>query len=326
MPVETHLWEIEERELKKTETTSLDQEELLQEWLRDEIEIIDADLLVIGEEVTTDLGDRLDLLAINPAGHIVVIELKRDRTPRNVVAQVLGYTAWASGLTYDEIDEITRDYLERDLADAFDEAFGEDLPERINEEQRMIVVAAGLDAHVERSLRYLSEEWGVDINAVFFRCFKGTDGAEYLVRSWLEEPSEVERRKKQSGRETAPTIAELREMAEANGAADQWDLMLQYADRWGLSPHRAPSKLSLHGSFPNGRNLKVFGLYPKQGKEGKLCVEFPPERMTEFFGVSEETLSASLPERHVQGRTRYLMSSSDIRQLAEALLDDESEA
>ena len=326
MPVETRMWEIEERELRETKTTSLDAEELLQEWLHGDIEIIDADLLVIGEEVTTDLGDRLDRVAIDPAGQLVVIELKQDRTPRDVVAQVLGYTAWVSDLTYDEIEEITRDYLDRELADAFEEAFGEELPETINDDQRMIVVAASLDAHVERSLRYLSEKWGVDINAVFFRCFKGPEGDEYLVRSWLEEPSEVERRKMKSGRSPGSTIEELREMAAERGAEEEFDLAVDCASGLGLRPWRHARKLNFYGEFPDGSKLKVLGICAGWGTEpGRLFMDMRIDRLSRFFGMSEDELEEILPNRHDRHSWARLMSSEDIKRFAEAVADREAQ-
>jgi len=37
------------------------------------------------------LGGRIDLLAIAPDGALVIIEIKRGRTPREVVAQALDY-------------------------------------------------------------------------------------------------------------------------------------------------------------------------------------------------------------------------------------------
>ncbi len=324
MPVETRMWEIDGPDLKPTSTASLDTEDVLQEWLQEDIGIIDDDLLVVGKEVTTDLGDRLDLLAIDPAGQLVVIELKKDQTPRDVVAQVLGYTAWVSNLSYEQLENITRDYLDCSLADAFEERFDDELPDLINEAQRMIVVAAGLDAHVERSLRYLSEEWGVDINAVFFRCFESQDGRQWLVRSWLEEPAEVERRTRTSRGWTASTMDELREMAERNGAEGVWDLMLTQAEKWGLSPHRASVKLSLHGRLPDGGHKKVIGLYPKHSRDGRLCVEMPPNRVTKYFEVSEDKLREILPKPYDERLNRYMLSADDIASLVAAVAVSEA--
>lgn len=60
--------------------------------------IISDQWMIIGhQENTLDKG-RIDLLAIAPDASLILIELKRDRTPREVVAQALDY---ASGwMTY----------------------------------------------------------------------------------------------------------------------------------------------------------------------------------------------------------------------------------
>lgn len=323
MPVETRLWEIDGGRLNPTEASSLDAEELLQGWLQEDIGIIDSALLVIGKEVTTDLGDRLDLLAIDSVGQLVVVELKKSQTPRDVVAQVLGYTAWVSDLSYEEINAITRDYLDRELEDAFEETFGESLPELINETQRMIVVASGLDAHVERSLRYLSEKWGVDINAVFFSCLEGSDGRQYLVRSWLEEPSEVERRKTKSGRATASTLDQLREMAAERGAEEEFDLAVDLANRCELTFWRHLRKLNFYGDFPNGRKLKVFGVCPDWMTESRrLCMDMHVDRIAQFFDISEDDLESVLPPPHEKCSWARLMSAEDIERFAELVANE----
>ena len=51
-------------------------------------------------------------------------------------------------------------------------------------------MAAGLDQATERVVQYLAEEYGVRINAVFFRVFRDGD-REYLSRAWFRDPAEV---------------------------------------------------------------------------------------------------------------------------------------
>jgi hypothetical protein len=53
-----------------------------------------------------------------------------------------------------------------------------------------VVVAASLDPSTERVVRYLADEYGVRINAVFFRVFRDGD-REYLSRAWFRDPAEV---------------------------------------------------------------------------------------------------------------------------------------
>jgi hypothetical protein len=123
---------------------------------------------------------------------LVVVELKRDRTPRDVVAQVLDYASWVENLSYDDIAGI---YSEnnggKELEQAFAEAFEDNPPDELNQNHELIVVASELDPSTERIINYLSDNYGVPVNAVFFRYFRDGD-SEFLTRSWLIDPLEVE--------------------------------------------------------------------------------------------------------------------------------------
>ena len=87
----------------------------------------DGPLLIVGRQVPTGLGRSIDLLGIDREGHVVVVELKRDRTPRDVVAQALEYAAFAARLDVDELesifDEYPRDSPELNLAFSHREYF-----------------------------------------------------------------------------------------------------------------------------------------------------------------------------------------------------------
>ena len=64
----------------------------------------DGRVLIIGRQVRTDLGGVIDLLGVDRQGNVVVVELKRDRTPRDVVAQALEYAAFAARLDVDALE------------------------------------------------------------------------------------------------------------------------------------------------------------------------------------------------------------------------------
>lgn len=62
--------------------------------------------MLIGRQEDTGFGGRTDLLAIASDGSLVLIELKRDRTPREVVAQSLDDGGWVNDLRSEEIAAI----------------------------------------------------------------------------------------------------------------------------------------------------------------------------------------------------------------------------
>jgi hypothetical protein len=76
------------------------------------------------------------------------------------------------------------------LEELFADRFGTSIPEAINQDHHLVVVASELDAGTERIVGYLSS-LGVPVNVVFFRHFID-DGRSYLVRSWLIAPNEAE--------------------------------------------------------------------------------------------------------------------------------------
>ena len=189
------LWRIEDDRPRPVTAAGIGEESRLESVIADDLGILGlGPLLLIGRQVVTDFKARIDLLAIDEEGTTYVIELKRGRTPREVVAQLLDYGAWARGLSAERLTRIfeTGPYAAgRTFQGAFDERFGGLPPDTINETHRLVVVASELDDSTQRIVEYLLDSYGVPINAVFFSYFR--DGqAEYLGRSWLKDPQAAE--------------------------------------------------------------------------------------------------------------------------------------
>jgi hypothetical protein len=123
----------------------------------------------------------IDLLCIDSSGSLVIVELKRDRTPREVTAQALNYASWVKDLDAEEIDAIATRHLKGStLRTAFQTKFSTELPEVINEHHAMRIVASEIDDSTERIIRYLAETYGVDINAVRFQFFRNSRSLQKL--------------------------------------------------------------------------------------------------------------------------------------------------
>lgn len=72
-------------------------------------------------------------------GELVIIELKRDKTPREVVAQALDYASWVEKLSYETIADLyTEKHGGQKLEAGYSETFGGSPPESINASHRMI--------------------------------------------------------------------------------------------------------------------------------------------------------------------------------------------
>lgn len=197
MPLEINVWRID-KGLNPVVFGPLDIESRLEKILDENIEIASPNWLVIGRQLRTDHGLFIDLLAIDRDANLVVIELKRDKTYRDIIAQLLDYGSWVRELKDDKIAGIYDEYQKRwhkdraliSIDDAFRKKFKITIPDEINSTHELVVVAASLDPSTERIVRYLSDEYGVRINAVFFRVFKD-ENREYLSRAWFRDPAEV---------------------------------------------------------------------------------------------------------------------------------------
>lgn len=87
----------------------------LQEWLVHQPDALGEELLIIQKEFDgfDETRERLDLLALDKGGNLVVIENKLDDSGRDVTWQALKYTAYVSGLSKLQIVEIYQQYLDR---------------------------------------------------------------------------------------------------------------------------------------------------------------------------------------------------------------------
>ena len=92
MTLEAKAWKIESGRVEQLERSRLDEEARLEDWLCTDISLLNDELLIIGRQVRVD-GGAIDLLAIDEEGNLVIVELKRDQTPRDVVAQTLDYAS-----------------------------------------------------------------------------------------------------------------------------------------------------------------------------------------------------------------------------------------
>lgn len=194
MPLEFGLWRVDDRPVRVA-TRTMPMESRLEELIEADPEILGRPLLLIGRQVQTDHGKYVDLLGMDSEGGLHVLELKRDRTPREVVAQVLDYGSWVQELANEQVREIyTRYARSRGLVEELDEAFalrfGGSPPEVLNSSHTLTVVASEIDAATERIVTYLASGYRVPVNVLFFRYFED-EGRSYLARTWLMDEAEA---------------------------------------------------------------------------------------------------------------------------------------
>ncbi len=186
----TSLYKIQDGQLHKARPTTLSQERFIEDWVAENPNLLGLDAIIIGRQVVTGQSNYIDLLGLDQNGGLIVIELKKNRTAREIVAQVLDYASWARTLSTPQVYEIAENFLSKRLATVFQEHFGERIPERLNGSHSLLIVAGELDPASRRIVEYLSEEHGVSINTAFFNVFE-SDGQEWLTTDFLLDQDEV---------------------------------------------------------------------------------------------------------------------------------------
>jgi len=146
----------------------------LQEWISDNPEILGEPLLIIQKEFDGffDTNERLDLLALDVAGNLVVIENKLDDSGRDVVWQALKYVSYCALLKKSEIRDIYQKHLGSSAIaeDKLSEFFGNDDFENIklnpqDGDQRLVLVAANFRKEVTTTVLWLRDH-GMDVKCI----------------------------------------------------------------------------------------------------------------------------------------------------------------
>ncbi len=191
MPVQHAIWKVGPAPIPLP-VSKLLTEQHLEDMIVAKPEILSKEWMLIGRQELTGFGGRIDLLAIAPDASLVLIELKRDKTPREIVAQALDYATWVERLTAEKISQIYRNFSHGgNLGTAFKDRFGIDLDEdTLNASHQILLVAAELDDSTERIISYLNAR-DIAINVLFFQVFQhGED--QFLSRTWFIDPGETQ--------------------------------------------------------------------------------------------------------------------------------------
>jgi hypothetical protein len=184
--------------------------------------------MLIGRQRDTGFGGRIDLLAIAPDGSLVLIELKRGRTPREVVAQAIDYATFVEKLQPEVIASIYQAFSPgRELTADFKERFGQSLDEdMLNTSHQIVIVADTIDDSTTRIVEYLNER-DIAINVLCFQVFANGD-EKFLSRAWLLDPAETQANATTApAREKEPWNGELY-ASFGHGEARSWPEAMQY--------------------------------------------------------------------------------------------------
>ena len=138
----------------------------LQEWIAYNPNVFGEELLIIQKEFANfdDTNERLDLLALDKSGNLVIIENKLDDSGKDVTWQSLKYASYCSSLSKENIKKIYQEYLdkyfnnenaEEKLIEFFDNQDYEEIILNNGFSQRIILVASNFRKEVTSTVLWL---------------------------------------------------------------------------------------------------------------------------------------------------------------------------
>jgi hypothetical protein len=191
------VYRVDRDHMSRIPETELDNEAALENHLitADGAEIGDVTLLYIGRQGTPEEGGIFDILAVDENGSTVIIELKRGKAPREIVAQALEYASGIRREDYEDLDDRYREFLRerrsdetasdeyQSLADAHADHFDLDEPlseREFNTKQRLVLVGTEF-RDVSLNMADFLREHDIDVVCVEYDSYAVEDGGLKLL-------------------------------------------------------------------------------------------------------------------------------------------------
>lgn len=274
---------------ERLEAAALDYERVLQNWLIEDPSMVEEGLTVIGAEVTIDARRRIDVLAIDPARRLVVIEVKPDALARNVIAQTIDYVARLQEMSSEELEPVLRRACEK--IGASYEDLGVD--KAVDAEDREVVgIAVGVGAIPEttRMTAYLQQH-GVPIRHLEFQLLQS--GEDLLLLRQVDAASPDDHSTTSA---TRPSRAAGEIFSDGVFAPFRDVLLRLLAVSQSLDLHPAGRRKSVMFAPAANRRRMLFTV----SDDGLLY--FSPDAFNEFHGTDRQLVREVFGEQEAERR------------------------
>ena len=166
----------------------------IQEWIANNPHVLGEDLLIIGKEFSDfdQTNERLDLLAVDAHGRIVIIEVKRDDTGSDVHWQAIKYASYFRNTKQQDVigifakhEGVSGEEAEKKLIEHLD---GDDLGV-LNKDQRIILVSHRFAPEVTSAVLWLNEKFSSEdmiscIRLIPYRDIQSTDTDSLYIQAY----------------------------------------------------------------------------------------------------------------------------------------------
>ena len=156
----------DDNSLRKVEQKNVDTEKKLEDILEKNIHIIDSTFKIIGRQVSISNSGRIDILAIDGNGKLIILELKKGRGNRDIIAQILDYASYIEDLSRKDLEEIIKKQNKhpKDFEEELENfnAYKDDI------NHKLYIITLGKEDGLGRIIDYLTKR-GTLINSIYYK-------------------------------------------------------------------------------------------------------------------------------------------------------------
>lgn len=260
----------------------------------------ESKVLIISRQVYTNLKSVIDLLGVDKAGNSVVIELKREKTPRETIAQLLEYASFVENLDYSQLNEIYQESSgeEGSLEDYHQQYFKNESDEKVsfNKSIKLVIVAQEISNEIRQTALFLRKK-GIDIYCMEFKYFETKAGEKIISSDFIVGEEEFIRQKIISA--SLPKVDEKQFLSNLDKNGFKFfPQIFEFGKQRGLLLRWGSKGFSLNLELDTGFVALFFGYPPNSVFKQSIYTGFEeinkkvnnPDEVIEFYRTHLENL------------------------------------
>ena len=277
------LWDLENGKPKRLKEGSIQLEQNLENWIVSDPNFLREGLTIIGRQFVVS-GGKIDLLALDPNGRIIIIEIKRGMLRRKTIAQIIDYAASIDLMSEDELKNKVNDYLQSQNL-SIEEVFNNiNIDDVFNKETRdilLFVVGSTKEPGLERMIEYLSDKYNMPISTITFDIFSQENGNKIIARE-ISEPFE-----NLASVSNNNAFEELEKYAKEVNTFKVIESLINFSNNNDVFARFYKKSIMITPS--NNRTRMLFTVWIKPSNN-KIKIYFSPKAISDFYPIDEQEI------------------------------------
>jgi hypothetical protein len=284
------VWQVGESTPLKLAESNVGLEKNLESWIEADPTLLPGELEIISRQMIMD-GGRLDLLALDPLGRCVVIEIKAGALTADVVTQAMYYAAQIDKYSFETLASKVNSFPTKNKKDlkAMLQVRGLDEQDFSKSKEVLIYLVGTLHTSgIDDMLNFMKRRIQVPLIEVIFDVFQLENGKRILVREVTEEDTPIARLGRATQKSTA-TIEGVCKKANQKGVGQEFRLILEESQKLGL--HMRPYVRSIMYTHPDHKTRMLFTV---TAHKKQLSAYIGYEAFVDYYSVTTEQVAEAL--------------------------------